>query len=81
MTMGVYKRREISYRERIEIVFVKNNGKRYGGIAKIVGCSKNTAVAICKISTKFRNVKDLPRAGRPKKFKMQRQERSLLRAL
>ena len=48
MTMGVYKRREISYEKRLEIVFFKNNDKSYGEIAKIVGCSKNAAVAICK---------------------------------
>ena len=76
--MGDYNRRELSYEKRLEIAFFQSNGKRYGEVAKIIGCSKNRAFAVCKKIYELRTFKNLPRAGRPKKFRTPRQEKSLL---
>ena len=67
MTMKVYKRREISYENRLEIIFSKNNDKSYGEIAIIVGCSKSAAFVLCKKLHKSRTVRNLPR-GRPRRL-------------
>ena len=79
--MAFIKRHEISYEKRLEIFFYKNNGKSYQEIATIVGSSENAAFAVCKKFFKFRTVKNLPGVGRPKKIKIPRHERSLLRVL
>ena len=81
MNMAFIKRHEISYEKHFEIVFYKSNGKNYQEIATIVGCSENTAFAVCRKLFKFRTVKSLPRIGTPKKIKTPRHERSLLRVL
>ena len=79
--MAFMKGHEISYEKQLEIVSYKNNDKSYQEIATIVGCSKNAAFVVCKKFFKFRTVKNLSRVGRPKKIKMPRHERSLLRML
>ena len=81
MNMAFLKPHEISYEKRSEIVFYKNNGKSYQEIATIMDCSKNAAFAVRKKFFKFGTVKNLPRFGRPKKIKMPRHERPLLRVL
>ena len=81
MNMAFIKRHEISYEKRLEIVFYKSNGKSYQEIATTVDCSKKAAFAVCKNFFKFSTVKNLPRVDRPKKIKMPRHERSLLRVL
>ena len=81
MNMAFIRSHEISYEKRLEIVAYKTNGKSYQEIATIVSCSKNAAFAVCKKFFKFRTVTNLPRVGRPKKIKIPRYERSLLRVL
>ena len=81
MNMAFIKRLEISHEKRLEIAFYKNNSKSYQEITTIVGCSKKATLAVCKKFFKFRTIKNLPRVGRPKKIKMPRHERSLLRVL
>ena len=81
MNIAFIKRHEISYEKRLEIVFYKAYGKSYQEITTIVGCSKNAAFAACKKFFKCRTLKNLPRIGRPKKVKVPRHERSVMRVM
>ena len=51
MNMEVYKRREISYEQCLQIIFFKNNGKSYGKIAKIVAAQRVQLFLYVKSST------------------------------
>ena len=58
--------KELSYEQRLEIVFYHNNGKSYRQISDMIGCSKSAAFGVCKKFEKTRSVKNLPRSGRPR---------------
>ena len=81
MNMAFIKRHDISYEKCLEIFVYKTNGKSYQECATIMGCSKNTAFAVCKKFLKCRTIDNLPKVCRPMKIKIPRHERSLLRVL
>ena len=46
--MVANKKKELTYEQRLEIVFYHNNGKSYREILNIIGCSKSAAFDVCK---------------------------------
>ena len=46
--MVANKKKELTYEQRLEIVFYHNNGKSYREISNIIGCSKSAAFDLCK---------------------------------
>ena len=79
--MVANKKKELTYEQRLEIVFYHNNGKSYREISNIIGCSKSAAFDVCKGFEKTRSVKNLPRSGRPRTLATPRAERSVITEL
>ena len=58
MNIGILTRHEISFKKRLEIVFMEKNGKSYREIETIVGCSKSAPFHVCKKLFKSRSAKN-----------------------
>ena len=79
--MVANKKKELTYEQRLEIVFYHNNGKSYREISNIIGCSKSAAFDVCKKFEKTRSVKNLLRSRRPRTLATPRAERSVITEL
>ena len=79
MTMEVYKRREISYKKRLDF-FSKIMAKAMEKLQELWAAQRVQLCCMQKV-LQIKNCQNLPRAGRPKKFKKPTQERSFMKAL
>ena len=74
--MVATKQKELSYEQRLEIVFYHNNVKSYREISRIIGYLMSTAFDVCKKFEKMRSEINLPRSGRPRTLATPRAERA-----